>query len=160
MGPLNGVATRPRQLLQALGIRWIDVGAAALVTVLVELNVVVGGGPGAAPLNAVAYVFGAALALPIIVRRRWPLGSLIGCSVLLFLYYTLDRRNISPAPLLSLPLYDAAVAGYLAAAIAIPAFYMSVGLFVVGVSTHSGVVALARGVPAEHRGALPGRHAR
>lgn len=142
MGPLNGVATRPRQLLQALGIRWIDVGAAALVTVLVELNVVVGGGPGAAPLNAVAYVFGAALALPIIVRRRWPLGSLIGCSVLLFLYYSLDRRNISPAPLLSLPLYDAAVAGYLAAAIAIPAFYMSVGLFVVGTSTHSGVVAL------------------
>jgi signal transduction histidine kinase len=142
VGPLNGVATRPRQLLQALGIRWIDVGAAALVTVLVELNVVVGGGPGAAPLNAVAYVFGAALALPIIVRRRWPLGSLIGCSVLLFLYYTLDRRNISPAPLLSLPLYDAAVAGYLAAAIAIPAFYMSVGLFVVGTSTHSGVVAL------------------
>jgi len=142
VGPLNGVATRPRQLLQALGIRWIDVGAAALVTVLVELNVVVGGGPGAAPLNAVAYVFGAVLALPIIVRHRWPLGSLIGCSVLLFLYYTLDRRNISPAPLLCLPLYDAAVAGYLAAAIAIPAFYMSVGLFVVGASTHSGVVAL------------------
>ena len=81
MGPLNGVATRLRQLLQALGIRWIDVGAAALVTVLVELNVVVGGGPGAAPLNAVAYVFGGVLALPIIVRRRWPLGSLIGCAV-------------------------------------------------------------------------------
>jgi len=79
VGPLNGAASRPRQLLQALGIRWIDVGAAALVTVLVELNVVVGGGPGAAPLNAVAYVFGAALALPILFRRRWPLGSLIAC---------------------------------------------------------------------------------
>jgi signal transduction histidine kinase len=143
VGPLNGVAARPRQLLQALGIRWIDVGAAALVAVLVELNVIVGGGAGAAPLNAVAYVFGAALALPIIVRRRWPLGALIACSVLLFLYYTLDRRNISPAPLLCLPLYDAAVAGYLAAAIAIPAFYMSVGLFVVDVSTHQGLVSLA-----------------
>ena len=111
VGPLTGVATRPRQLLQALGIRWIDAGAALLVAVLVELNVVVGGGPGAAPLNAAAYVFGAALALPILVRRRWPLGSLIACSVLLLLYYSLDRRNISPAPLLSLPLYDAAVAG-------------------------------------------------
>jgi signal transduction histidine kinase len=143
VGPLNGVATRLRQLLQALGIRWIDAGAAALVTVLVELNVIVGGGPGAAPLNAVAYVFGAVLALPIIVRHRWPLGSLIACSVLLFLYYTLDRRNISPAPLLCLPLYDAAVAGYLAAAIAIPAFYMTVGLFVVDVSTHQSLVSLA-----------------
>ncbi len=143
VGPLNGVATGPRQLLQALGIRWIDVGAAALVGVLVELNVVVGGGPGAAPLNAVAYVFGAVLAVPILFRHRWPLGSLIACSVLLFLYYILDRRNISPAPLLCLPLYDAAVAGYLAAAIAIPAFYMSVGLFVVDASTHQGLVALA-----------------
>jgi signal transduction histidine kinase len=143
VGPLNGGATRPRQLLQGLGIRWIDVGAAALVAVLVELNVVVGGGPGAAPLNAVAYVFGAVLAVPILFRRRWPLGSLIACAVLLFLYYILDRRNISPAPLLCLPLYDAAVAGYLAAAIAIPAFYMSVGLFVVDASTHQGLVALA-----------------
>ena len=143
VGPLTGVATRPRQLLQALGIRWFDVGAAVLVAVLVELNVVVGGGPGAAPLNAIAYVFGAALALPILVRRRWPLGSLIACSVLLLLYYSLDRRNISPAPLLSLPLYDAAVAGYLAAAIAIPAFYMTVGLFVVAESTHPGLVTLA-----------------
>jgi signal transduction histidine kinase len=143
VGPLNGVATGPRQPLQALGIRWIDVGAAALVGVLVELNVVVGGGPGAAPLNAVAYVFGAVLAVPILFRHRWPLGSLIACSVLLLLYYILDRRNISPAPLLCLPLYDAAVAGYLAAAIAIPAFYMSVGLFVVDASTHQGLVALA-----------------
>ena len=143
MGPLNGVAARPRQLLQNLGVRWIDAGAAALVAVLVELNVVVGGGPGAAPLNAVAYVFGAVLAVPILFRHRWPLGSLVACSVLLFLYYILDRRNISPAPLLCLPLYDAAVAGYLAAAIAIPAFYMSVGLFVVDASTHQGLVALA-----------------
>ena len=143
MGPLNGVAGRPRQLLQSLGVRWIDAGAAALVAVLVELNVVVGGGPGAAPLNAVAYVFGAVLAVPILFRHRWPLGSLVACSVLLFLYYILDRRNISPAPLLCLPLYDAAVAGYLAAAIAIPAFYMSVGLFVVDASTHQGLVALA-----------------
>ena len=142
VGPLNGT-TRPRQRVQALGIRWIDAGAAALVALLVELNVVVGGGPGAAPLNAVAYVFGAALALPILFRRRWPLGSLIACSVLLLLYYSLDRRNISPAPLLCLPLYDAAVAGYLAAAIAIPAFYMTVGLFVVELSNHEGLVKLA-----------------
>jgi signal transduction histidine kinase len=143
VGPLNGAVTRPRQLLQALGIRWIDAGAATLVALLVELNVVVGGGPGAAPLNAVAYVFGAALALPILVRHRWPLGSLIGCAVLLLLYYSLDRRNISPAPLLSLPLYDAAVAGYLAVSIVIPAFYMTVGLFVVDVSTHPSLVSLA-----------------
>jgi signal transduction histidine kinase len=143
VGPLTGVATRPRQLLQALGIRWVDVGAAAVVAVLVELNVAVGGGPGAAPLNALAYALGAVLVVPVLFRRRWPLGALIGCSVLLFMYYSLNRRDISPAPLLSLPLYDAAVAGYLVAAIAIPAVYMTIGLFVVGASTHPGLVALA-----------------
>jgi len=143
VGPLNGVATRARQLLQALGIRWIDAGAAALVAVLVELNVIVGGGPGAAPLNTLAYVLGAVLAVPILFRHRWPLASLVGVSALLLLYYIVDRRNISPAPLFCLPLYDAAVAGYLAAAIAIPAFFMSVGLFVVDVSTHQGLVSLA-----------------
>jgi signal transduction histidine kinase len=142
VGQLKGAATRPRQLLQALGIRWVDAGAAALVAVLVELNVVVGGGPGASPLNTLTYVLGAVLAVPVLFRRKWPLGELIGCSVLLFLYYSLYRRNISPAPLLSLPLYDAAVAGYLVVAIAIPAFYMTVGLFVVGASTHPGLVAL------------------
>jgi signal transduction histidine kinase len=143
VGPLNGAVTRPRQLLQALGIRWIDAGAVAVVAVLVELNVVVGGGLGAAPLNAVAYLLGAVLAVPILFRHRWPLGSLLGCAALVLLYYIVDRRNISPAPLLCLPLYDAAVAGYLAAAIAIPAFFMSVGLFVVSLSTHPGLVTLA-----------------
>jgi signal transduction histidine kinase len=143
VGPLNGAAARPRQLLQALGIRWIDAGAAAVVAVLVELNVVEGGGPGAARLNAVAYLLGAVLAVPILFRHRWPLGSLLGCSALVLLYYIVDRRNISPAPLLCLPLYDAAVAGYLAAAIAIPVFFMSVGLVVVYVSSHQGLITLA-----------------
>src|SRR5215467_14614671 len=126
-----------------LGIRLIDVGLAVVVLVAVELSVVTGGGPGAAPLNAVAYVFGAILVLPVLVRHRWPRFELIACSVLLLLYYTFDRRNISPAPLLSLPLYDAAVAGYLRLAIVIPALYMLVGLFVVGASTHQGLVSLA-----------------
>ena len=143
VGPLNGAAARPRQLLQALGIRWIDAGAAVVVAALVELNVAVGGGPGAVPLNGVSYLLGAVLAVPILFRHRWPLGSLLGCAALVLLYYIVDRRNISPAPLLCLPLYDAAVAGYLAAAIAIPAFFMSVGLVVVGLSSHQGLVTLA-----------------
>jgi DNA-binding CsgD family transcriptional regulator len=42
-----------------LGIRLGDVGMAAVVLVAVELSVVTGGGPGAAPLNAEAYLLGA-----------------------------------------------------------------------------------------------------
>jgi signal transduction histidine kinase len=126
-----------------LGIRPVDVGLAVVVLIAVELNVATGSGPGAAPLNALAYVLGGILVLPVLVRHRWPRFELIACSVLLLAYYTFDRRDISPAPLLSLPLYDAAVAGYLRLAIVIPAFYMLVGLFVVGASTHQSLVSLA-----------------
>src|SRR5215472_14988652 len=101
-----------------------------LVLLAVELDVATGSGPGAAPLNAVAYLLGAILVLPVLVRNRFPRFELIACSVLLLIYYSVDRRDISPVPLLSLPLYDAAVAGFLAAAIVIPAIYMAIGLFV------------------------------
>ena len=98
-----------------LGIRLIDVGLAVAVLIAVEISVATGSGPGAAPLDALAYVLGGILVLPVLLRHRWPRFELIACSVLLLLYYTFDRRDISPAPLLSLPLYDAAVAGYLCA---------------------------------------------
>src|SRR5690349_24456583 len=114
-----------------------------VVLVAVELSVITGGGKGAAPLNAEAYLLGAVLVLPVLLRNRYPRFELIACSVLLLLYYTFDRRDISPAPLLSLPLYDATVAGYLVLAIVIPAVFMLIGLFVVGASTHQGLVSLA-----------------
>ena len=126
-----------------LGIRLGDVGMTLLVLLAVELNVATGRGPGAAPLNALAYLLGAILVLPVLVRNRFPRFELIACSVLLLLYYSLDRRDISPVPLLSVPLYDAAVAGFLVAAIVIPTFFMTVGLFVVGIGTHQGIAALA-----------------
>ncbi len=77
-------------------------------------------------------------------RQKWPLQVLIACSALLFIYYVSGfRRNISPAPVLSLPLYDAALAGYLAVTIVIPVFYLAVGLLVVDATTHEGLVTLA-----------------
>jgi signal transduction histidine kinase len=127
-----------------LGIRLGDVGMALLVLLAVELNVATGSGPGAAPLNTLAYVLGAVLVLPVLLRNRFPRFELIACSVLLLLYYWLDRRDISPAPLLCVPLYDAAVAGFLVPAIVIPAVYMAIGVFVVDVSVHEGIIALAQ----------------
>ena len=131
------------RLRGVLGIRLVDAGAFAAVLIAVEIGVATGGGPGARPLNLAAYLAGAVLVIPVLFRHKWPLWVLVACSVLLLLYYIVDRRNISPAPLLCLPLYDAAVAGYLAVAIAIPVFYMSVGLFVVDASTHQSLVSLA-----------------
>jgi signal transduction histidine kinase len=125
------------------GIRLFDVGIVALVIVAIEVNVVTGGGPSAVPLNAWAYLFGALLAVPILFRHRWPLRVLIASAVVMFFYYIFARRNISPAPLFFVPLYDAAVVGYLALAIAIPAVFMVIGLFVVEVSVRQGIAALS-----------------
>lgn len=133
-------AARPRG---RLGISLSDVGLTAVVIGAVELSVVNGNGPGTVPLDARSLLLGGILGLPVLLRRRWPLRVLLACSALLFLYYSFSRRDISPAPLLSLPLYDAALAGYLAWAIAIPAGYMTVGLLIVGVSTHESLVTLA-----------------
>jgi signal transduction histidine kinase len=128
----------------ALGIKPIDVGITGVVIAVVELNVVVGTGAGTAPLDAFAYLAGAIMPLPILLRRRFPKQVLIACSVLLFAYYSSGhRRDLSPAPLLAVPLYDAALAGFLALAIVIPAVYMAIGLFVVGATTHQSLVSLA-----------------
>jgi signal transduction histidine kinase len=120
------------------GVRLFDVGIVALVIAAIEINVQTGGGAGAVALNAAAYLFGALLAVPILFRHRWPLQVLIASAVVMFFYYIFARRNISPAPLFFVPLYDAAVVGYLALAIAIPAVFMIIGVFVVEASTRQG----------------------
>jgi signal transduction histidine kinase len=131
------------RLRDALGIRLTDVFATVVVALVVDLNVEFGGGAGARPLNTLAYVLGAILALPVLLRRKWPLQVLVACSVLLLVSYISYRRNISPAPLLSLPLYDAALAGYLAVSIVIPTAFMAIGSVVVGATTHAGIASLA-----------------
>ena len=124
------------------GIRLLDVGIVALVIAAIEVNVIVGTGPGAVPLNIWAYLDGALLAVPILFRHRWPFRVMIACAVLIFLYYIFARRNISPAPLFFVPLYDAAVAGYLVWAIAIAAGFMITGLVVVELSTKESLATL------------------
>jgi signal transduction histidine kinase len=120
------------------GVRLFDVGIVALVIAAIEINVVNGGGGGSVPLNNKAYLFGALLAIPILFRHRRPLQVLIASAVVMLFYYIFARRNISPAPLFFVPLYDAAVVGYLTLAIAIPAFFLIIGAFVVELSTRQG----------------------
>ncbi len=105
----------------------------AVVIAVIEVNVAVGGGSGAAPLDALSYALGAVIALPLLARRRWPRAVLLITFTEMMLFYTLHRRNISPAPLMTVPVYEATVAGYLAWAIAVPAIIMVAGLFAVGI---------------------------
>jgi signal transduction histidine kinase len=126
-----------------LGIRPIDIGITAAVAVAVELNVAVATGPDQASLDAISYFFGALIAVPILLRRRWPFGVLIACSVLLLVFYSVHRRDISPVALLAFPVYDAATAGYLAWAIAIPAGYMAIGVMLAVFTTTERIAGIA-----------------
>ena len=98
-----------------------------------------GTGPGAVPLNLGAYLLGAPLAVPILFRHRWPFQVMLATAAPIFFYYIFARRNISPAPLFFVPLYDAAVAGYLIWAVSIAAGFMLTGLIVVELSTREGL---------------------
>jgi len=102
----------------------------------------VGDGPGAIALGAQAYLFGALLAVPLVLRNRYPLQVYATVAALVMLYYLVARRNISPAPALMVPVYDSAVAGYLIPAIAIPVFYMSIGAVIVQVGSKEGFATL------------------
>ncbi|HEY1701041.1 MAG TPA: histidine kinase [Trebonia sp.] len=120
--------SRPSRIRLPLGIRPADLLTVAVVIGVVELDVIVGGGTGATPLNAQAYVLGAVIALPVLLRRRWPRGVLCATFMIMIVYYSLDRRNISPAPVMFAPVYETALAGYLAWAIGVPALIMTLGL--------------------------------
>ncbi len=126
-----------------LGIRPIDVAITVAVAAAVELNVAVATGPNQVPLDALSLSFGVLVAVPILLRRRWPFGVLIACSVLLLVFYSVQRRDISPVPLLALPIYDAATAGYLWWAIIIPAGYMTIGLMLAVFATTEGIASIA-----------------
>jgi len=117
-----------------LDIRVSDLVTVAIVIAVIELNVAVGGGAGAAPLDALSWTLGAVIALPLLVHRRWPRAVLLITFATMILFYLVHRRNISPAPLMFVPTYDVAVAGYLALAITVPAVIMVAGLFAVGLS--------------------------
>jgi|SRR5579872_1412007 len=126
------------------GVRLFDAGIVALVIAAIEINVITGSGPGAVPLNLRAYLLGALLAVPILFRHRWPFQVMLACAALIFFYYIFARRNISPAPVFFVPLYDATLAGYLIWAVSIAAGFMLTGLVVVAVSTGQGVASLVQ----------------
>ncbi len=125
------------------GIRLVDLAITHLVILAIEVNVTVGTGPGAVPLTLGAHLLGAALAVPILFRHRYPFQVMLATAMLIFFYYIYARRNISPAPLFAVPFYDAAVAGYLVWGAAIGVGFMVTGLFVVEFSTREGLAQLA-----------------
>jgi signal transduction histidine kinase len=107
---------------------WLDAGLAVL-TAVVNVGLVQSSDEARVVHNGLLSGLAAvAMAVPVLFRRRWPLGVLIACAVLLFGYYTAGFPGISPAGPLAVPLYTAAVAGRLRWALGVVVFYVSGGV--------------------------------
>jgi signal transduction histidine kinase len=107
--------------------RWADLGVALVVGGIAAAMISAATEPDSRPVNAGAYAIGVAMTLPLLVRRRWPLGTLLVTSIVLFVYYAAGYPGIPPTAVLAVPIYTAALAGRTAWAAVIAAVYFGVG---------------------------------
>ncbi len=110
--------------------RLVDAGLAAIVVVAAEIAILAAREPGSVDRNWFAYVLGAAMAAPVLLRRRNPLLEVYLVGVVLFVYYAIGYPGFPPAVVLAVPLYDAAYAGRTWRAVPVPLLLLSTGVVV------------------------------
>jgi signal transduction histidine kinase len=109
--------------------RLIDAALIVTVAAAMTLTITVADEPEATRSpDALAYVIGLGVAPLLALRRRWPMGVLLGSVGLLWVYFSLGYPAFSPAVPLAVATYSAAVAGQ-----ARPAAVLIVGLLAVSV---------------------------
>jgi signal transduction histidine kinase len=112
------VLSRINERLHRIPIVAIDAGIAAAVALGIAIAIAQ---QEAKDAHALAYVLGIAIAVPLLVRRRWPLPVLLASTLLLIAYHALDYPEIRSAAPLAVALYTAARAGHLRAVIVVAA---------------------------------------
>jgi signal transduction histidine kinase len=107
----------------------LDAALAAVVAVAISFAIGAEQEPGSKSPDALAYLLGVAIAAPLLLRRRWPLGVLLASTVVALMYHALDYPAIGVALPLAVAYFSAAVAGRIW-----PAAIVAVGLhmFAVG----------------------------
>jgi signal transduction histidine kinase len=96
----------------------IDAGIAAAVALGITIAIA---GQESKDAGAAAYLLGIAIAVPLLVRRRWPLGVFLASTLLLIAYHALHYPEIRSAAPLAVALYTAARAGHLRAVLVVVA---------------------------------------
>jgi signal transduction histidine kinase len=120
--------TRFGEWLRRIPALAVDATLAAVVAVANVFAIAAEQEAGSKDPDALAYLLGVAIAAPLLVRRRWPLGVLLASAVLLTTYHSLDYPAIGLAVPLGVALFTAVAAGHLwEAAIA------SLGLVLLGI---------------------------
>jgi signal transduction histidine kinase len=109
---------------------WTDLGVVVAAGIITAVFISVANEPNSRPVDAGAYVLGVVMTLPLLGRRRWPLGTLLVISALLFVYYSVGYPGIAPPVVLAVPFYTAVLAGRMIWSIAIATSYYIAGYFV------------------------------
>lgn len=108
-----------------------DLGLTAGVVVAISIAVTVATEPSSRPVDAGAYILAALIALPILARRRYPLGALLASAVLLLTYYTAGYAGFSPVFGLPVQLYSASLAGRWRWAAGVTVLFLTAGFIVI-----------------------------
>jgi signal transduction histidine kinase len=114
--------------LRTLSPREVDAAIALAVAAGMALTISIAEEPDATRSpDGLAYLLGVSVGALLLLRRRWPLGVLVGSVGVLAIYYGLDYPAFSSAVALSLPTYYAALAGRGVAAAAVLGAFVVVG---------------------------------
>jgi len=95
----------------------VDIGLAVAVAVMVTIGVSGNPEPEGKPGDLLAYGLGLALAVALLVRRRWPLGVLAASFVLLGAYHALNYPPLGYGLSLAVPLFTVTMSGHLRIAV-------------------------------------------
>jgi signal transduction histidine kinase len=119
------------------GRRWaVDAGLAVAVLVVAQIAIVTAREVNSTPRTWFAYALGAAMAAPILVRRRWPVAELYAVSAVLLVFYAVGFPGFPPSLVLAVPLYDVVRSGKLWWALPVPVGFLSIGY---AVSVRNGI---------------------
>src|SRR5919106_1608376 len=100
---------------------------AALVVVVAAVNVITISSAtvdeSSIPPDVIAYALGFGMALTLVMRRRWPVGTLLAATAVFTAYNWLSYPGFVPALPLAVQIYTASAAGHLRWPIVISLFY-------------------------------------
>jgi signal transduction histidine kinase len=108
----------------------MEVAVTGAVAAATQVAIQVAEEPGSRPPGPVGRLLGVAMALPLLVRRRWPLGTLYAVAGVLFAYYAANFPGFPPTVVLVVPCYFAAEAGRTWSIVPVPVFYFTAATLV------------------------------
>src|SRR5947207_709352 len=120
--------SRTHERLHRIPAAAIDAGIAAAVALRITIAIAAQQESEAKDAHALAYLFGIAIAVPLLVRRRWPLAVFLASTLLVIAYHALHYPEIRSAAPLAVALYTAARAGHLRAVLVVVAGFALGGL--------------------------------